>query len=106
MVAPAAAIAIVPAQIDSMSQGVADYLIGQGILGVIVVVLGLVIIHLRKENREMRDANKVETAALQERIFQLQESRIKEANIGYDIARSSEKTLDAVMTALRQKGAR
>lgn len=101
-----AATAVVNAQVEPMSQGIVDYLIGQGILGVIVVVLGLVIIHLRKENREQREANKVEVASLQERVYQLQESRIKEANIGYDVARSTEKTLDAVMTALRHKGAR
>lgn len=93
----------VPA-LESLPDGVGSYFVSQGLLGVICIALVYFIMMLRAELRDLRVAHKVEIAAKDSLINELQESRLQEARVGFDIARANQATLDAFLSAIRAKG--
>jgi len=78
--------------------------LSQGVMGAIVIALVYFIMMLRAELRDVRAAHKTEIAAKDSLILELQEDRLKEAKIGYDVANSTKVALDALLVAIRQKG--
>ncbi|RWX72615.1 hypothetical protein [Mesorhizobium sp. M2A.F.Ca.ET.039.01.1.1] len=92
------------ATIDPITEGVGNIFLSQGLLGAIVIALVYFILMLRSELRDTRAAHKVEIAAKDALINELQEQRLKEARVGFEIANQSKATLDAFLTALRGKG--
>lgn len=79
-----------------------DIILGQGLMGVIVVALVYFILMLRAELRDVRAAHKTEIAAKEALIYQLQEDRLKESRIGFDIASSNKSALEALLSAIRK----
>lgn len=78
-----------------ISQGVA------GVLAIVCFVLVYFIMLLRAELRDERTSKRVELAAKEALILELQESRLTEAKSGYDLARSVQGSLDAFLMAIR-----
>lgn len=76
----------------------------QGVLGVAVVALALVVIKLWGELKAERAAHKVEIAAKDALIKELNDDRLQEARVGFDIAKANQSTLDAFLLAVRGKG--
>lgn len=78
--------------------------LSQGVLGITCVVLSLVVLKLWAEIKAERAAHKIEVAAKDALINDLQDERLAEARAGFDVAKQTEKTLDAFLLAVRGKG--
>lgn len=87
-----------PTALESLS----DIFLSQGVMGAIVVALAYFILMLRAELRDVRASNKAEIAAKEALIYQLQEDRLKEARIGFELASSNRAALDALLSAIRK----
>lgn len=85
---------------DLVKDVAAPYLTN-GVLGATCVVLAVVIIKLWNEIRAERAAHKVELASKEALIKDLYDARLAEARVGYEIARSTQNSLDAFLIALR-----
>lgn len=79
-----------------------DLFLSQGVMGAIVVALVYFILMLRAELRDLRTAHKTEIAAKDALINQIQEERVKEARIGFDVAATNKAALEALLTAIRK----
>lgn len=81
-----------------------DRLISNGVAGVLAAaVLALIwfVLMLRAELRDVRLAHKVEIAEKDSIILDLQEKRLVENKVGFEIAKSTQSTLDAFLNAIR-----
>lgn len=76
------------------------FLVGQGILGIIVIGLGTVVAKLWAELKAERAVHKVEIAAKDALIKELQEQRLAEALAGREVQRSVQTSLDAFLAAI------
>lgn len=83
--------------------GAVKELLSNGVLGLAVLALVYFILMLRAELKDVRAVHRVELAEKDKLIFQLQENRLSEARIGFDVARSNQATLDAFLSAIRGK---
>lgn len=89
---------------DPLTESVGNIFLSQGLMGAIVVALVYFILMLRGELRDLRAVHKVEIAAKDALINDLQEQRLKEARVGFDVARANQATLEAFLQAIRGKG--
>ena len=90
-----------PSRSQGVTDGISDFYLTQGVLGVSCAVLGLVIIYLWRAREKDRVDHKVELAAKDALINQLQEQRLAEALTGRDIIKTFQATLDAFLVAVR-----
>lgn len=77
-------------------------LISNGVLGVAVIGLVYFILMLRAELKDVRTNHKVEIAAKDALILELQEKRLVESQQGYQIASSVTSTLNAYLAATQR----
>lgn len=75
-----------------------------GVIGSTCVVLALVVLKLWTEMKSERAAHKVELAAKDALIKELYDARLIEARVGFDIAKTTQSSLDAFLLAVRGKG--
>ncbi|TCR01052.1 hypothetical protein [Neorhizobium sp. JUb45] len=78
--------------------------ISQGVIGTTCVVLALVVLKLWTEIKGERAAHKIELASKDALIKDLYEARLQEAKAGFDIARTTQSSLDAFLAAVSGKG--
>lgn len=78
--------------------------LANGVIGATCIILALVILKLWTEMKSERAAHKVELAAKDALIKELYDARLSEARIGFDIARTTQSSLDAFLMAVRGKG--
>lgn len=79
----------------------AGVLLSQGVLGVAVVGLVYFVMLLRAELKDVRSAHKTELLEKEKLIHELQEERLREARVGFDLAKTTQTTMDALLTAMR-----
>lgn len=89
---------------DPLVEGAGGALLSQGVLGIAVVGLVYFIMMLRAELKDVRAAAKIELAEKDKLILELQEARLKEARVGFDLAKSTQNTMDALVVALKRDG--
>lgn len=77
--------------------------ITNGVLGVSVIALALVVIVLWRTRESDRLTHKKEIAAKDALIDQLHDQILAESRAGSDLARSVERTLEAFLVAIRGK---
>ncbi|MER8762910.1 hypothetical protein [Mesorhizobium sp. M0968] len=87
-------------------EDVGSIFLSQGLLGAICLALVYFILMLRAELRDVRAAHKVELAAKDSLINELQEDRLKEARVGFDLAKSFQSTMDAFAMTVRGRDSR
>jgi hypothetical protein len=92
-----------PEAVDPLSQVTSAFL-SQGVAGAICVALVYAIIHLRGELRDERAAHKVEIAAKDALINELQEKRIIEGRVTIDAMNATRASLDAFLRAVQPRG--
>lgn len=78
--------------------------ISQGVIGTTCVVLALVILKLWTELKGERAAHKTELASKDALIKELYDARLQESKMGFEIARTTQSSLDAFLTAVSGKG--
>lgn len=88
---------------DPLAEGAGGVLLSQGVLGVAVVGLVYFVMMLRAELKDVRTACKTEIAEKDKLIHELQEARLAEARIGFDLAKSTQITMDSLLAALRNR---
>lgn len=74
-----------------------QWLVQQGLLGIAVIFLLWYIGRLQQELKDLRDAHKVELAAKDKTIMELQEARLAENRSGWELASATKTTLDAFL---------
>lgn len=83
---------------------VTSYYLTQSVLGVTCIVLALTVLKLWSELKAERSTHKTELAAKDALIKELYDDRLTEARVGFDIARTTQSSLDAFLAAVRGKG--
>jgi hypothetical protein len=87
--------------LEDFLTGAGKELFANGLLGIAVVGLVWFIMVLRNDLREEREAHKIEMAAKDRLILDIQDMRIVEARSVIELAKSTQLTLDAILLALR-----
>jgi hypothetical protein len=86
---------------DAILEAAGRTLLSNGLWGVVILGLIYFVMMLRAELRDVRVAHKIELAEKEKLINQLQEARLSEVKVGFEIAKSSQTTLDALLATLR-----
>lgn len=89
------------AQAQELTDGISNFYLTQGVLGVSCAVLGVALIFLWRAREKDRLDHKVDLAAKDALINELQEQRLEEALAGRDIIKTFQTTLDAFLQAVR-----
>lgn len=89
---------------EPITDGVSNFYLSQGVLGASCLVLMIVAVMLWRAREKDRLDHKVELAAKDALINELQEQRLEEALAGRDSLKSFQTTLDAFLQAVRGKG--
>lgn len=86
---------------QDMPDGISNFYLTQGVLGVSCAVLLLALIYLWRAREKDRLDHKVDIAGKDALIKELQEQRLTEALAGRDIIKTFQTTLDAFLQAVR-----
>jgi hypothetical protein len=86
---------------EPMLEGAASILLSHGFLGVAVAALSYYIFLQRAELRDAREQHKLEIAAKDQLINNIQEARLVEARAGIEVIKTMQTTLDAFLSAVR-----
>jgi hypothetical protein len=86
---------------EPLIQDTGNTLLSQGVLGIAVIGLVYFVMMLRAELKDVRAAHKVELAEKDKLIHELHESRLAEARVGFDLARTTQSTMDAFLVAMK-----
>jgi hypothetical protein len=89
---------------EPIAESVSNALLSQGVLGVAVIGLVYFVMMLRAELKDVRAVHKVELAEKDKLIQELHESRLAEARVGFDLARTTQTTMDALLAAIKNRG--
>ncbi len=86
---------------DKLLEQAGQILLQQGLSGLAILGLVYLVYMLRAENAAQRTSHRTELAERDKLIFQIQEERVTEARSGYEVIRSIQRNMDAILDALR-----
>lgn len=86
---------------DKLLEQAGGILLQQGLSGVAIIGLVYLIYMLRAELAATRTSHRTELAERDKLIFQIQEERVTEARSGYEVIRSIQRNMDAILDALK-----
>jgi len=86
---------------EKLLEQAGDIILQQGLSGVAILGLIYLVYMLRSELKAVRTAHRTELTERDKLIFEIQESRVTEARSGYEVIRSIQRNMDAILEALK-----
>jgi hypothetical protein len=85
----------------AIPESITSFFVSQGLLGILVMALVWYCLKLQGKLDAKDTAHKIELAAKDARILELQNQVISEIRFGYEFAKSQQTLLDAFLSSLR-----